>query len=652
MSSRIPVFLPVSLAVAAAISASAQAQEQNAYTETMVVTASGFEQVQTDAPASISVITRDDLEKRYYRDLTDALRDVPGVVVTGGGGNTDISIRGMGAKYTLILVDGKRQSSRQTRPNSDSSGIEQGWVPPLQAIERIEVIRGPMSTLYGSDAIGGVINIITRKFEQTWTGNVQLDTIFQENRKSGDQNSANFFLNGPLGSDKLGMQLYGQVTQRDEDEIPHGFEDKDLRSVTSKLLYSLNDKHDLTLELGASEQNRTGTVGKSVPTEGCRGGCEDSEDEYRRTYAALTHQGNWGFATSTTDIQREINKNYSRQIEEVNTLAKTSWVIPVSNHLLVTGAEFNYAELDDQTTNQVSDRTHISNQQWAVFLEDEWRLSDSFSLTLGGRVDDDENFGSHFSPRAYGVWRATDDWTFKGGVSTGYRSPTLRDITPDWGRVSRGGNIYGNPDLKPETSVNTELAMIYSSLENTVFSLTVFYNQFEDKITRVTCPASICTDGPNQFGADPTYQVNIDEATTQGVELSYATYLTESLRANASYTYTDSEQKSGEYKGRPLNQLPVHLATLGTDWQATDKLSQWLKVTYRGKENDPVTTPSSSTITEPAYTFVDLGIGYQLTDQAKLKAAVYNVFDKEVTYEDHEYIEDGRRYWLGLDIAF
>ncbi|MCA2417974.1 TonB-dependent receptor plug domain-containing protein, partial [Vibrio chemaguriensis] len=145
--------------------------------ETVVVTASSYEQSQADAPASISVISREELDSRYYRDVTDALKSVPGVVVTGGGDTTDISIRGMGSKYTLILVDGKRQSTRETRPNSDGPGIEQGWLPPLQAIERIEVIRGTMLTLYGSDAIGGVINVITRKDAFEWTGNVQLGTV-------------------------------------------------------------------------------------------------------------------------------------------------------------------------------------------------------------------------------------------------------------------------------------------------------------------------------------------------------------------------------------------------------------------------------------------------------------------------------------------
>lgn len=141
--------------------------------DNVVVTASGFSQQIKDAPASISVITREQIENKSYRDVTDALKDVPGVVVTGGASSSDISIRGMASKYTLMLVDGKRQDSRATRPNSDGAGIEQGWMPPLEAIERIEVVRGPMSSLYGSDAMGGVINIITRKVTPNWYGGVR-----------------------------------------------------------------------------------------------------------------------------------------------------------------------------------------------------------------------------------------------------------------------------------------------------------------------------------------------------------------------------------------------------------------------------------------------------------------------------------------------
>ena len=124
----------------------------------MVITASGFQQKIEDSAASISVVTREQLEKRAYRDVTDALKDVPGVVITGGGSSSDISIRGMGAKYTLMLVDGKRVDSRGTRPNSDGPGIEQGWLPPLQAIgwQRDPAWRGMLVAMLDHVAGAGV----------------------------------------------------------------------------------------------------------------------------------------------------------------------------------------------------------------------------------------------------------------------------------------------------------------------------------------------------------------------------------------------------------------------------------------------------------------------------------------------------------------
>ena len=170
---NIPI-TPLATLIVAALASQAHASQN----EVMVITASGFQQKIEDSAASISVVTREQLEKRAYRDVTDALKDVPGVVITGGGSSSDISIRGMGAKYTLMLVDGKRVDSRGTRPNSDGPGIEQGWLPPLQAIERIEVVRGPMSSRYGSDAMGGVINVITRK-------STRASTLMVRYRRSG-----------------------------------------------------------------------------------------------------------------------------------------------------------------------------------------------------------------------------------------------------------------------------------------------------------------------------------------------------------------------------------------------------------------------------------------------------------------------------------
>ena len=633
--------------------ATANAQEAMSLGE-VVVTASGHEQQIEDAPASISVIDQEKIEKRYYRNVTDALQDVPGVIVTGGGAGDngrDISIRGMPSAYTLILVDGKRQNTRETRPNG-SAGFEQDFLPPLQAIDRIEVIRGPMSTLYGSDAIGGVINIITRKVPDDWGGAVQADAIIQEDGDSGNRQSANFYVGGPLKQDLLGLQLYGKVSRRAEDEIIDGYEGKDLRNLTARLAFTPTDNQDFTLEAGAEEQTREQNVGRSGRVTGCRGGCTDSFNRYSREHYALTHQGRWDFGTTDTYIQRERAENSSREIEITNTVAKTSVVVPLGMHVVTLGASAERQELADDTTNQISDLTDVEKDIWAVFAEDEWMLTDTFALTGGLRLDHDENFDSHVSPRLYGVWNPTRNWTLKGGVSTGFRAPDLREITPDFGQVSRGGNIYGNPDLEPETSVNKEIALLYASDWGANASLTLFHNDFDDKITRVACPIDICSDGPNQFGSDPTYRINVDEAITQGVEIALSAPVSATVDVSASYTYTDSEQKSGEYKGEPLTQLPKHLFSASATWQATQNIASWARLTYRGEESQPTTGPSQRSLVAPSYTFVDAGMGYDLTDATTLNVGVYNLFDDDVNYEEYGFVEDGRRYWLGVNVEF
>lgn len=620
----------------------------------VTVTASGHAQQLEDAPASISVITREQIEQRYYQDATDALRDIPGVIITGGGSGdrgNDIVIRGMPSQYTLILVDGKPVSTRETRPNG-SAGFEQDWLPPLQSIERIEVVRGPMSTLYGSDAIGGVINVITRKVAEEWGGAVQLDTIIQDDSRSGDIQQGNFSLSGPLLADTLGLQVYGRASSRQEDRFVDGFEEKNLKNLNARLSFTPTDNQDFTLEAGQTKQDRRSLIGYSAPATGCRGGCTDSDNEYTREVLALNHTGRWDFGTTDSYVQREEAENLTREMKVTNTSAKTALVAPLGDHLLTVGANFEKEELSDQTSNQISNRTEVDASKWALFAEDEWMLPGNVSVTGGLRLDDDENYGSHVSPRLYGVWGMAPRWTLKGGVSTGFRSPSLREITPDWGQVSRGGDVYGNPDLEPETSVNKELGLYFNAGRDLQANVTVFHNDFKDKITRIACPPSVCPGGPNQFGSDPTYRVNVDEAVTRGVEAAVSTTLARTLDLTLSYTYTDSEQQSGEYEGEPLNQVPKHLASLQADWRVTSRLSPWLAVRYRGEESQPTTGPSSSSIVAPSNTLVDAGLAFKLTPQATLNTGIYNIADKEIFQDEYGYVEDGRRYWLGMRVSF
>ena len=651
--------LPLVLASVFAASGAVAQQSTPVQLSPVVVTASGFEQDIKEAPASITVITREELENKFYRDAYDALQDVPGVIVTGGGDRRDITIRGMSSKYTLILIDGKRQSSAETRTNSDSSGVEGGWTPPLSEIERIEVVRGPMSSLYGSDAMGGVINIITRKVPKEWGGSIRLDSTLQAHSRSGDIFQGNFMLGGPIKEGVLGLQVYGQQTNRKEDDIYEGYRKRESFEVGAKLSLTPSENHSFVLEGSTKRQKYNSTLGKTVepvaPGTACgRFGCPDSsETDYRGEKVSLTHSGNWGFATSDTYVQQEDFNNKSRDMRIKNTDARTAWVAPLGDHLLTIGSSYQHQKLNDQTGNQLTTGVNrIKRTQWALFLEDEWSLTNSFALTGGVRYDHDENYGKHFSPRVYGVWTANDNWTIKGGVSTGFRAPDLRQTVAGWGQVSRGGNMYGNPDLKPEKSLSQEFGVMYDTLEGFSAGVTLFNNDFKDKITRIACPLSKCTDGPNQFGSNPTTYENVDKAVTRGVETNFSWDLAKDWTLKANYTYTDSKQKSGPNEGQPLNQMPKHMANVSLDWRPTEKISTWARVNFRGKESEPVTSASSSTTKAPSYTFVDLGGTYKLNKNVDLYAGIYNIMDKQIRYEDYSYVEDGRRYWLGVGLRF
>lgn len=648
------------LAIAGTASASAQAQNE-VDLDDVVVTAAGYEQQVKNAPASISVINRKELENRHYRDVTDALRNVPGAVITGGGSSQDISLRGMASKYTLILVDGKRQGSRETRPNSDGPGIEQGWLPPLSAIERIEVIRGPMSSLYGSDALGGVINIITRKVPDDWHGSVTAETTIQESSESGDIQQSRFYVGGPLSEDKLGLQVFGEYSQRDEDEIVGGFSDQQLASGTAKLNWAPNSNHDLELTAGYSKQQRDANPGYSIEAVNPRSGQPNtrSEQDYDRRHYALSHTGRWALGTTDSYVQQEEVDNPSREMEYESTVFNTQTVMPLGAHILTVGGQYQDQQLRDGG-NQAGDLDELTRWQWALFAEDEWMLTNDFSLTGGVRFNNDENYGEHWSPRLYGVWQAAPQWTVKGGVTSGYRAPDLRQAAPGWGQITGGRGastpavILGNADLKPEESLNHEIGVLWDNQRGVQAGMTLFYTEFDDKITEEqVCNTDI--DAACTFnGTDYRFisrRFNVDEVTMQGVEARLTLPLGADYFLNANYTYTDSEQKTGPFEGEPLNRLPEHMANATLSWEPEGALSGWATVNYRGRTTEGVSR--TSMVEElPSYTFVDVGSAYELTDSTTVFAGIYNLFDKEVGMEDYERVLDGRRYNLGLTVAF
>lgn len=658
--------------------------------EQIVVTATGFEQNVKDAPASISVITREELEKGTFRDLTDALREVQGVAVTGVANEKDIFIRGLPGQYTLILVDGKRQSTREARTNGNS-GFEQSFIPPIAAIERIEVVRGPMSSLYGSDAMGGVINIITRKVSTEWHGSVTVDGTVQNDRKFGDSGQISFYGAGPLLTDKLGLQVWGRGMRRGEDNFLSGITGAEERDITGRLTFTPNENHEVLLEGGTTRIEREANPGETL--EDTANGTYNHND---RDHWSITHTGRWGWTTSEFSFSQEWAKRQNftwtpamgdyvanqRSPEIRNSVFDGKFITPFSalgEHTLTVGGQVFDARLTDQNPGRRTGVDETFNAlQWALFAEDEWRMTDTFALHGGLRYDSHEFYDAQFSPRLYGVWTPMEQLTVKGGVSTGFRAPDIRSIAPGYAYTTGGGGcsygpqgtcgvIIADPDLKAETSTSYEIGAIWDNLSGFTAGATYFYTNFKDKIAN-----SLVLDEnglPARWDEDPNYRLwynyNIDDAIIQGVELTASWQATDTLGLRGNYTYTHSEQKTGDFAGFPLARTPEHMASLRADWNTPlDGLLAWGAVNYHGEEiasgarvgsnGTPVTIDGKVGRKYDDYTTFDLGMSYAFGDTGGLvlKGVVYNLFDKQQDATDFNTVGEGRRFWVSLTANF
>ncbi|MBW5405897.1 TonB-dependent receptor domain-containing protein [Morganella morganii] len=672
-----------SLLAVAVMSAATAAYAENK-DDTIVVTASGFAQEMRDAPASITVITKEQLQNKPAANLIDMVKDVEGVSVIGGSMKPDISIRGLSGDYTLIMVDGRRQNSRESRPNG-SGGYEAGFIPPVEAIERIEVIRGPMSSLYGSDAMGGVINIITKAVADEWHGSMGMGGIIQESKDYGNSANTDFYVSGPLIKDKLGLQVYGGLNYRREDHLQEGTPRKDDKNITAKLAFTPVEGQKFLAEAGRSTQEHTSTPGKSIDDYSERGGLKQknnkSEVHNDRNHWALTWKGDWDEINSEVSVYQEntvrktntgkwnkVSEDWvmayeARQPEVTNTVVDGKVTAFLPSNILTVGGQYQYAKLKDDSAikNKQTVTEKITADQKALFVEDEFSVTDDLTLTGGLRMDDHEFYGKHWNPRAYAVYKLTDEITIKGGVAKAFRAPTLRELSPNFGTLTQGGAaiMYGNRDLKPETSVTEELGIAYDHESGFSVSATLFNTEFKNKLTSYQVAGE--TDpltGLNMFIYD-----NVGKANIRGVEMASRIPVAEKWNLNLNYTFTDSERKSDDeklngksLKGQPLEMTPRHMANAKLDWQYRPDMSFYTQANYTGKQ---VWAAQRNGAKQPrersGITTLDLGMTYQVMPNALLNFAVLNIANEkgdDIDTNGNWQIDEGRRYWANLKLNF
>ncbi|VDC22932.1 TonB-dependent receptor [Pseudogemmobacter humi] len=620
---------------------------------TIVLSATGHPQQLADAPAAMTVIPSAGLETRATASLADLMRNVPGLAVSGPGreGLPAITLRGMGQPYVLFMIDGRPLSaSEEASYNGHGLNSKIGFLPPVAALDRIEIIRGPISALHGSGASGGVINVITRDIPETWGGSVTLGRSIAFDRLSGGGGEGRFFLGGPLTPGGLGLSVYGSANTRAEDDraatgyLSQGQGAARRTILGARLRWAPDAVQSFDLDL---QQSRLGFSRTLLSARAA------SETLVRDRMASLTHRIAWsGRATTTSFLQWEETDFRSGYVSGHDALTfNTRSSLAFGEQTLSFGYEYRF-ERTRHAPERLIGSPGTSPERWhqSLFVEGDLRLAPDLKLTLGLRGDRNENYGSALTPRLWLVWHLSPELTLKGGIGSGYRVPALKQADDAVAEPSGGdgrSRDRGNSALRPERSTNHEIGLMWERPSGLQFGATLFHTRFTDRIART----DLCRTPAGEAPACPlngvsyvavTQYVNEDSARLRGVELTLDVPLGD-LRLNANYTWSDSKVTRGRNLGRPFHNLPRHMLNLGFDWAAGERLSLWGQARARSRA---AALGRSAEI--PGHVILDLGLTWEVTEAVSGALALYNVTGK--TLDD--VLPDGRRLWLGLSAEF
>ncbi|WP_417786865.1 TonB-dependent receptor domain-containing protein [Stutzerimonas xanthomarina] len=594
--------------------------------EQQVITATQTAHSELSAPASVSVVTREELEQRPVYNLADAVKYLPGVHLNPSStyGRQEIKLRGMDSDYTLLLVNGRRINSRDALSSNYANDFDLSSIP-MAAIERIEVIRGPMSSLYGADALGGVVNVILRQPTEETKAGIAYTYEHPTEGESGDGHKASGYVSGSLIENKLLGNLILETTDQaawlsEQTVNPNtdAAEQRQASSAYGSLSWLLDERQTIDLDIThrkddrEAEWNNFGAVVLNV-------------QEMERWSFGLGHTGNWdGFNTRVRYYYENVElmddsqimttlRGMKGDIEQKNHTVDGQVTAFLGSHLLTLGSEVRRTEL---THNQnLGSETEVD--QKAVYLQDEFSIGD-LDVTLGGRLDDHDSFGSEFSPRAYGVYNLTDNWVIKGGVGRSFKAPSIYQSDDTYGVLACRGmcTLVGNPNLKPETATSYEIGTLYQN-EHLEAGIMLFNNDIDDMIITDTW----------RVGYRPavmTYS-NVSKARVQGYELQGRYNLSDSMGVRANYTYSDAEDRDTDEQ---LRNTPQHVANIGFDWQAMPDLGLNLDYQYTGSQLLYVSAAQPN-VESGAFHQLNFGAKYQATRELSLKAGMNNLTNEK-----------------------
>lgn len=610
--------------VALTAASSALADDNNP--ESVVVTATRIPTPTSQVASSITVITAADIALKDLQTLPDALQNVPGlnIVQTGGpGGQTSVFMRGTNSNHVKVIVDGIDVSDPSN--SSDAFDFGQFLTPD---IARIEVLRGPQSGLYGSDAIGGVINIITKSGEgpAQFTVGVEggsFDTFNQMGGVSGSEGGFHYAANiehfHAGATPVTPLELLEPGTARNDDRY-------DNVTASTKLGYDVTGNFDLGL-VARYTNSLLDLTGDNFIT-GFPDVTQSQNDVLEYATRGTAHLSLFdGFfeqtlglaytSTSSTDASPDNPTSYFS-----GDRVKADWqgLLHFSkDEILILGAEHER----DEIRLPVSASTEIDSG----YAELQSTFTENFFNTISVRLDDNDRFGSKVTYRVAPAYFIEGTGTkLKASIGTGFKAPTLNDMFESFPSFG----FFGNPHLKPETSLGFDAGFEQSLLAGQVqFGATYYQIDIKDLIE------------PN---AAFTKDVNVGKAKTDGVEAFIAYQPIESVNLRGDYTYTEANDEIAhlELERRPKNKLSVD-----AKWQATAALSFDADVLYVSAWSDTDREGFIQHQRWPGFTTADISVNYDINDMFTVNGRISNLFDEN--YQDPRgFLRPGRGFYAGI----
>ncbi len=558
--------------------------------EVIVVTGTRSESPRAASPVTTEVIDRERIQQSGVQTVSEALSLRPGIWVDRGiGGDQGVSLQGLSPQYTLILVDGARQIGRTDGVlDLDRFGLED--------IERIEIVRGPSSVLYGSDALGGVINLVTRTPEQGIGG----DVLLRIDSRSGIEGRGRV----AGGRGKFAGSLVGSYREADAIRIDDdgtrlatsidAYEDA---HVTAHGIYRYSDhwridasgdyvQRDLrgidTLETGAIFDRRNLVESASASTSAT----------YAGDNTALRGEVNTSFYRDQylSDQRMSTALDQYQITDEVLVEGRAQLAHQHGRHRGLLGAEVLHETLDSPRLASSGERTRA-----ALFAQDEWKLGKDYALLLvpAARLDIDTQFGTHATPRLAARWEIDEGAVVRGSVGMGYRAPSFKELLLLFQNPGAGYVVEGNPDLDPETSLSVQLGGEWRATKWLWFGGDAYVNRLRDMILATTLPSTNAD--MLRFSYD-----NIGRARTAGGEL-YAIATRGRAALELGYALNVTRDLDED---RALEGLPRHRLTATTRWRdAKNKLDGFFAAVVTGgrpfyRSADPQDTTYTGTRVE------------------------------------------------------